>query len=78
MVWDAAMAVHALNVVKADPEAVVVILTGVGHAQKGAAPRQVRQRATIPNTLFLPGVPGSITPSTMDEQDADCLLLDLK
>ncbi|MCU0559832.1 MAG: ChaN family lipoprotein [Desulfobacterales bacterium] len=78
MVWDAAMAVHALNVFQTDPEAVVVILTGVGHAQKGAVPRQVRQRAAVPTTVFLPEVPGSITPSTVDRQDADYLLLDLR
>jgi uncharacterized iron-regulated protein len=78
MVWDAAMAVHALNVVQTDPEAVVVILTGVGHAQKGAIPRQVRQRAAIPTTVFLPEVPGVITPSTVGKQDADYLLLDLR
>ncbi|MFO7707360.1 MAG: ChaN family lipoprotein [Desulfobacterales bacterium] len=78
MVWDAAMAVHALNAIQADPEAVVVILTGVGHAQKGAVPRQIRQRTAIPTMVFLPEVPGTITPSTVDEQDADYLLLDLR
>lgn len=78
MVWDAAMAVHALNAIQADPEAVVVILTGVGHAQKGAVPRQIRQRAAVPTTVFLPEVPGTITPSTVDKQDADYLLLDLR
>ena len=78
MVWDAAMAVHALNAIQADPEAVVVILTGVGHAQKGAVPRQIRQRAAIPTTVFLPEVPGTITPSTVDAHDADYLLLDVR
>lgn len=78
MVWDTAMAVHALNVFQTDPAAVVVILTGVGHAQKGAVPRQVRQRAAVPTTVFLPEVPDSITPSTVDKQDADYLLLNLK
>lgn len=78
MVWDAAMAVHALNVLQTDPEAVVVILTGVGHAQKGAVPRQVRQRTAVPTTVFLPEVPGAITPSTVGPHDADYLLLDLR
>jgi uncharacterized iron-regulated protein len=78
MVWDAAMAVHALNHIQADPEAVVVILTGVGHARKGAIPRQIGQRATVPTTVFLPEVPGEITPAAVGRQDADYLLLDLK
>jgi uncharacterized iron-regulated protein len=78
MVWDAAMAVHSLDYLKRNPEATVVILTGVGHAQKGAVPRQIRQRSEMPVAVLLPEVPGSIEPSTVDVQDADYLLLDLQ
>ncbi|RPJ73090.1 MAG: hypothetical protein EHM15_07660 [Desulfobacteraceae bacterium] len=77
MVWDTAMAVHALNYLQSHPEAVVVILTGVGHARKGAIPRQIAQRSPIAATVFLPEVPGSITPESVDRQDADYLLLEL-
>ena len=55
MVWDAAMAVHSLEYLKAKPGATVVILTGVGHAQKGAVPRQIRQRSQAPVAVLLPG-----------------------
>jgi uncharacterized iron-regulated protein len=77
MVWDTAMAVHALGFLSAHPDAVVVILTGVGHAQKGAVPRQIRLRSQVPVTAMLPEVPGSIDAGTVDRQDADYLLLDL-
>lgn len=78
MVWDAAMAVHALNYLQSHPEAVVVILTGIGHARRGAIPRQISQRSTVAATVFLPEVPGSIAAETVDRRDADFLLLDLK
>lgn len=78
MVWDTAMAVYALERLKTDPETTVVILTGAGHAQKGAVPRQLRMRAEIPVTVLLPEVPGGIDRRTADLQDADYLLLELK
>jgi hypothetical protein len=55
-----------------------VILTGVGHAQKGAVPRQIRLRSPLPVTVFLPEVPGSIDPQTVDHRDADFLLMGIK
>jgi uncharacterized iron-regulated protein len=78
MVWDAAMAAHALDFFKTDPEATVVILTGVGHALKGAVPRQISLRAQVPVTVLLPEVPDRIDPRTADAQDADYLLRDVK
>lgn len=78
MVWDSAMAVHTLEYLKTHPDATVVVLTGVGHAQKGALPRQIGLRATLPVTVFLPEIPGSIDRQTVDRQDADLLLMDLK
>jgi uncharacterized iron-regulated protein len=78
MVWDVAMAVHSLDYLKAVPDATVVILTGVGHAQKGAVPRQIGLRSQVPVAVMLPEVPGSIDSKTVDTQDADYLLLDVK
>lgn len=75
MVWDNAMAIHTLEFLAARPDATVVILTGVGHAQKGAVPRQIRLRSPLPVTVFLPEVPGSIEPRTVDHHDADFLLM---
>jgi uncharacterized iron-regulated protein len=78
MIWDVAMAVHSLDYLKTNPDATLVILTGVGHAQKGAVPRQIRLRSPVPVAVMLPEVPGSIDPKTVDMQDADYLLLDTK
>ena len=79
MVWDTAMAVHSLDFLKDAPATtLLVILAGVGHAQKGAVPRQIGLRSQVPVTVLLPEVPGSIDPQTTEAQDADYLLLDLK
>ena len=78
MVWDVAMAVHTLDYLKANADATVVILTGVGHAQKGAVPRQIRLRSQVPVVVMLPEVPGRIDSNTVDVQDTDYLLPDPK
>lgn len=78
MVWDNAMAAHALDYLRSRPDAVVVILAGVGHARRGAVPRQIRLRSPVPVAVFLPEVPGSIDPQTVDAQDADFLLMGVK
>ena len=77
MVWDTAMAVYSLDYLEQNPNAVVVILTGVGHAQKGAVPRQIRLRSEIPYTVILPEVPGGIDRETISTNEADYLMLDL-
>jgi uncharacterized iron-regulated protein len=80
MVWDTAMAVHTLDYLRSRPDAVVVILTGVGHARKGAVPRQIHLRSPVPVpvTVFLPEIPGSIDPLTVGSQEADFLLMGVK
>ena len=40
-----AMAIYALEYLKKNPDAVVVLLSGTGHAQKGAVPRQISLRS---------------------------------
>jgi uncharacterized iron-regulated protein len=76
MLWDAAMAARALEVLDTDPLAVVVILTGVGHARRGAIARQIAQRSADTAVLvFLPEIPGEITAETVGTADADYRLL---
>ncbi len=77
LVWDSAMAVYSLDYLKRHPEAVVVILTGTGHAQKGAVPRQIRTRSNLPYAVILPEIPGRIDPETITSKDADYIILDL-
>ena len=50
MVWDNVMAVNALDQLKRHNDSIVVILTGVGHAQKAAIPEQIHKRSEIPVT----------------------------
>ena len=54
-----------------------VILTGMGHAQKGAVPRQIRERSQIPLAVILPEVKESIDPETITSKDADYIMLDM-
>jgi hypothetical protein len=55
---------------------VVVILTGVGHAQKAAIPAQIHKRSKFPVTVFLPEVPGILDSDRVQPSDADYLLLE--
>jgi uncharacterized iron-regulated protein len=79
MVWDTAMAVHTLDYLRGHPDTVIVILTGVGHAHKGAVPRQVAQRAAEPTAVavLLPEIPGRLDRGTTDAEDADYLITNL-
>ncbi len=77
LVWDAVMAVNTLDYLKENPKALVVILTGTGHAQKNAIPRQIKERSDLAHTVILPEVKGFIDAQTVDKSDADYIMLDL-
>jgi uncharacterized iron-regulated protein len=77
LVWDTAMAVNALEYLEKNPDAVVVLLAGTGHVQKGAVPRQIRERSEVAHAVILPEVAGSIEPGTVSIRDADYIMLDL-
>jgi uncharacterized iron-regulated protein len=77
LVWDTVMAINTLNYLKKYPDAVVVVLTGMGHAQKGAVPRQIRERSQTPFAVILPEVKDSIDSETVTSEDADYILLGL-
>ncbi len=76
LVWDTAMAVHALEYLKKNPDAVVVLLAGAGHAQKGAVPRQIRNRSEIPHAVILPQVEEIIDLQTVSSRETDYIMLD--
>jgi uncharacterized iron-regulated protein len=77
LVWDAVMAVNTLDYLKKNPTSLVVILTGTGHAQKNAIPRQIKERSDLAHAVILPEVKGFIDPQTIDKSDADYIMLDL-
>ena len=77
LVWDTVMAINALDYLQKNPKALVVVLTGIGHAQKNAIPRQIRKRSEVAHAVILPEVKGSIDPESVDQSDADYIMLDL-
>jgi uncharacterized iron-regulated protein len=77
LVWDTAFAINSIEYLKTNPNSVVVLLAGTGHVQKGAVPRQIRERSKIAHAVILPEVKGSIDPSTTTINDADYIILDL-
>ena len=78
LVWDSAMAVYTLDYLRRNPDSIVVILSGAGHARKGAVPRQIRVRSNLPYAVILPETPGSIDAATISNADADYIMLDMK
>jgi uncharacterized iron-regulated protein len=77
LVWDNIMAINTLAYLNKNPDALVVVLTGVGHAQKAAIPRQIDARSTLPYAVILPEVPGKIDAQTVSKKEADYIMLDL-
>jgi uncharacterized iron-regulated protein len=75
LVWDTAMAVHAIRYLEAHPDTTMVVITGSGHARKMGIPDQIRLRADLPMAVLLPEVPGAIDSQTVGTDDADYLFL---
>jgi uncharacterized iron-regulated protein len=76
LVWDTAMAINSLDYLKKYPDAVVVLLAGAGHVQKGAVPRQISLRSQVPHAVILPRIEGMVDRQTVGIQDADYIMLD--
>ena len=74
LVWDSIMAINAIDYLRANPDSILVLLCGVGHARKGAIPRQIRNRSSLPYVVFLPEAAGSISLETLTSDDADYLI----
>ena len=79
LVWDAAMAIYALEYLKKHPERTVVVLCGMIHAWKKAAPEQAaRKKTDIKQVVIQPSVKGRWTPGKVSKEDADYLILGLE
>ena len=77
LVWDTAMAVHALAYLEDHPGSTMIVLCGMIHAWKPAIPSQVeKQSPQTPCVVIQPLVKGSWDRSTTRPEDADYLLLD--
>ena len=79
LVWDTAMAIYALEYLKAHPERTVVVLCGMIHAWKKAAPEQAtRENAEVEQAVIQPAMKGRWTPGSVSKEDADYLILGLE
>ena len=76
LVWDNIMAINILSYLDRHPDSVVVALTGTGHAQKVAVPRQISSRSQLPYAVILPEVPGKIDSDTISTKEADYIILE--
>jgi uncharacterized iron-regulated protein len=75
MLWDTAMAWHALEYLRQHPERTMVVLAGSGHAWRHGIPRQVERQSDLSLRVLLPEIPGRLGASTVTPEDADYLLL---
>ena len=79
LVWDTAMAIYALEYLKNHPSRTVVVLCGMIHAWKKAAPEQAtRENAEVEQAVVQPAVKGRWTPGSVSKEDADYLILGLE
>ena len=77
LVWDKAMAIHALEYLENNPDFSMVLLTGSGHSWKRGIPEQIRQRSSVPCTVILPNAHGHEEAVTITYEEADYIILDL-
>ncbi len=75
LVWDTAMAVHALKYLEQHPARVMVLLAGSAHARKMGIPYQIQRRRPLPVTVLLPYTPNRFDPDTITAADADFLIM---
>lgn len=75
LLWDTAMAVHALQYLEQNDDRTMVLLAGSGHALKMGIPTQLQQRAPWPFAVVLPETPGLFEPGRVTADDADLLFL---
>jgi uncharacterized iron-regulated protein len=79
LVWDTALAIYALAHLNDHPERTVVVLCGMIHAWRKAAPEQAaRENANVRQAVIQPSVKGRWTPGSVSKEDADYLILGLE
>lgn len=76
LVWDSAMAVRAVDFLKAHPDYLIVIITGVGHAWKGGIPKQLEDLSVSSYSVILPEIAGDVEQGGLDRKDADYIFLE--
>ncbi len=74
LVWDTAMAMHAVDFLMRDPDTIMVILAGSGHARKLGIPAQLEKLKNWPYAVVLPETEGLFDAKHVSTQDADYIL----
>ena len=75
IVWDTAMASNLLTFLEKNPDYIIVVLAGSGHAWKRGIPDRVGQQADVSFRVILPEIPGRLESGTVTIEDADYLYL---
>lgn len=78
VVWDTAIAVYSLEFLKDHPDHTLLVLCGMIHAWKIAAPEQAAKlNNTLEQVVIQPAVNGRWTKDNVSEMDVDYLILGL-
>jgi uncharacterized iron-regulated protein len=76
MLWDTAMAIHALEYLDKHPDSRMVILAGSAHAWKQAIPRQItKMRPDVTVSVILPVTGGKAGQEKLTVEDADYVVM---
>lgn len=76
LVWDTAMAVYSIDYLEQNPDTIMVIMAGSGHARKLGIPTQLAKRTPWPYVVVLPETKGVFDTASISVEDADFILLD--
>lgn len=75
VLWDKSMAYYVTNYLKKNPNKTIVVLTGVVHSWKNAAPKQVAKfNENISYKVVLPQIKGKLEPEKVTTKDADYMV----
>ena len=76
LLWNQVMARNLIEFLKKNPDKLIVVLTGNGHAWKRGVPEQVKTFSEKTSfRVILVDIPGYIGPSNITIEDADYILL---
>jgi uncharacterized iron-regulated protein len=78
MVWDNVMAESILEFLGENPDYIVVVLAGSGHAWKHGIPEQVQRRQESTYRVLLPAIPGRLEPDNVTSDETDYLMIGLE
>lgn len=74
LVWDAAMAIHALDFLTKNSDHMMILLAGSGHARKMGIPAQIEKRTRWPYLVILPETKDVFEIHNIAVADADLLV----